>query len=78
MFRRGKTNSKLKIYTVGMTTFLQTYILKAGFLDGFPGFCIARFAAHHAFMKHLLLWEMRNNSQPALAGRESKKANQEL
>ncbi len=57
MFERGNTTSPLKIYTAGLTTFLQTYILKGGFLDGLPGFAIARFAAHHAFLKHLLLWE---------------------
>ena len=60
MFESGKRTSKLKIYTAGLTTFLQTFVLKAGFLDGFAGFCIARFAAHHAFLKHLLLWEMQN------------------
>jgi len=58
MFERGKRTSALKIASVGLTTFLQAYILKGGFLDGLPGFCIARFAAHHAFLKHLLLWEM--------------------
>ncbi len=58
MFERGRRTSALKIATVGLTTFLQTYVLKAGFLDGLAGFCIARFAAHHAFLKHLLLWEM--------------------
>lgn len=57
MFERGKTTSRLKIYTAGLTAFLQTFILKGGFLDGLPGFAIARFAAHHAFLKHLLLWE---------------------
>ncbi len=61
MFLRGRKTSPLKIATAGLTAFLQTYILKAGFLDGFPGFCIARFAAHHAFLKHLLLWEKQNN-----------------
>lgn len=57
MFQSGKLTSPFKIYTVGLTTFLQSYILKAGFLDGLPGFVIARFAAHHSFLKHLLLWE---------------------
>jgi len=60
MFERGKRTSALKIASVGLTTFLQAYILKGGFLDGLPGFCIARFAAHHAFLKHLLLWEMQH------------------
>ncbi len=57
LFQRGKTTSPIKIYTAGLTTFFQTYILKRGFLDGLQGFAIARFAAHHAFLKHLLLWE---------------------
>jgi glycosyltransferase involved in cell wall biosynthesis len=63
LFMRGKTTSPVKIATVGLTTFIQNYILKGGFLDGFPGFCIARFAAHHAFLKHLLLWELQNYGQ---------------
>jgi hypothetical protein len=60
MFERGKKTSALKVATVGTTTFLQNYILRGGFLDGFAGFCIARFAAHHAFLKYLLLWELQN------------------
>lgn len=62
MFRRGKKTSPFKVATVGLTTFLQTYVLKAGFLDGFAGFCIARFAAYHSFLKYLLLWEMQNEN----------------
>jgi len=60
MFERGKKSSALKIATVGLTTFLGNYVLKMGLLDGLPGFCIARFAAHHAFLKYLMLWEMQN------------------
>lgn len=60
MFEHGKQTSLLKIYTTGLTAFLQTYILKGGFLDGLAGFTISRFAAHHAFLKHLLLWEMQS------------------
>jgi len=62
MFERGKRTTIWKIATVGVTTFLQIYILKRGFLDGFAGFCIARFAAHHSFLKYLLLWEMQTKS----------------
>lgn len=60
MFERGRHVSVLKIFTVGATTFLQNYLLKGGFLDGLAGFAIARFAAHHAFLKYLLLWELQN------------------
>ncbi|MCD9187369.1 MAG: glycosyltransferase family 2 protein [Pyrinomonadaceae bacterium] len=58
MFAKGRRTSPLKIAFSAWGAFLQTYFLKAGFLDGFPGFCIAYFAAHHAFLKHLLLYEI--------------------
>ena len=63
MFERGRKTSRLKVITAGFTAFFQTFFIKAGFLDGFAGFCIARFAAQHAFLKHLLLWEMQNKSK---------------
>ena len=62
MFERGRKTSPVKIMTAGLTAFIQTYFLKLGFLDGIPGFCIAKFAAHHAFMKHVLLFELQKKS----------------
>ncbi len=58
----GKRTSKLQMLFSGIFAFLRAYILKAGFLDGFPGFCIAYFAAHHAFLKHSLLLEMQTDA----------------
>lgn len=63
MYKNGRRTSKIKIATVGFTTFFATYFLKLGFLDGFPGFCIARFAAHHSYLKHLLLWELQRSDK---------------
>lgn len=63
MFENDRRTSALKIAGAGFTAFFQTYFLKAGFLDGLAGFSIARFAAHHAFLKHLLLWEMQNEQR---------------
>ena len=63
MFANGKRTSKSKLLTVGFTTFLRNYFIKFGFLDGVAGFCIARFAAHHSFLKHLLLWEKQNEKE---------------
>ena len=57
MFEEGRTTSPLKIATAGPVAFLQTFVLKGGFRDGLAGLSIARFAAHHAFLKHMLLWE---------------------
>ncbi len=63
MYACGKRTSGLRIATVGFLTFLRNYFLKGGFLDGLPGFAIARFAAHHAFLKHLLLWELQKRER---------------
>jgi glycosyltransferase involved in cell wall biosynthesis len=58
MFEQGRRTSPLKIMVAGPMAFFRSFILKGGFRDGLAGFCIARFAAHHAFLKHVLLWEM--------------------
>ena len=58
MFEKGRRTSPIAIVFTGWVAFVQTYFIKLGFLDGFPGFCIAYFAAHHSFMKHLMLWEL--------------------
>ncbi len=58
MFEEGRRTSPLKIAVAGPTAFIRSFILKGGFRDGLAGFSIARFAAHHAFLKNLMLWEL--------------------
>ncbi|MCM3901249.1 MAG: glycosyltransferase family 2 protein [Pyrinomonadaceae bacterium] len=58
MFEAGRRTSTLKIATAAPLAFLRSYVLKAGFRDGLAGLSIASFAAHHAFLKHLMLSEM--------------------
>ncbi|MGH9942032.1 MAG: glycosyltransferase family 2 protein, partial [Pyrinomonadaceae bacterium] len=58
MFEQGRRTTPLKIAVAAPATFFRGYVLKGGFRDGLAGLCIARFAAHHAFLKHLTLWEM--------------------
>lgn len=60
MFDDHRRTSPLRIASAGPAAFVRSYILKAGFFDGLPGLAIAGFAAHHAFLKHLMLWEMQN------------------
>lgn len=60
MYDSGKTTSPVKIAAAGPTSFFRSYFLKLGILDGLPGFVIARFASHHSFLKHLMLWELQN------------------
>ena len=60
MYEEGRRTSALKIATVGPLAFVRSFVLKTGFRDGLAGISIASFAAHHAFLKHLMLWEMQN------------------
>jgi glycosyltransferase involved in cell wall biosynthesis len=60
MFAEGRRTSTVKIATAAPSAFIRSLILKAGFRDGLAGLSIASFAAHHAFLKNLMLWEMQN------------------
>ncbi len=57
MFEEGRRTSPVKIALAAPSAFVRSFVLKGGFRDGLAGFSIARFAGHHAFLKHLLLWE---------------------
>ena len=67
MYESGRATSRFQVIMAGPIAFLRSYVLKMGFLDGFPGFCIARFAAYHAYLKHLLLLEMQEARAAELA-----------
>ncbi len=62
MFEEGRRTSALRIATAAPAAFLRSFCLKGGFRDGLAGLSIASFAAHHAFLKHLILWEMNQSS----------------
>ena len=62
MFESGRRTTALKVATAAPSAFIRSFVLKGGFRDGLAGLAIARFAAHHAFLKHLMLWEMQNKS----------------
>jgi glycosyltransferase involved in cell wall biosynthesis len=57
MFESGRRTSPLSIITAAPAAFIRSYLLKGGFRDGLAGYAIAKFAAHHAYLKHLMLWE---------------------
>lgn len=58
MYEQGRRTSALDIAAAAPSAFLRSYLLKGGFRDGLAGLAIASFAAHHAFLKRLMLWEM--------------------
>jgi len=63
MFEEGRQTSALKIATAAPSAFVSSYFLKRGFRDGLAGISIASFAAHHAFLKHVMLWEKQKSSK---------------
>lgn len=54
---KGKRFSVLKLVFKPISKFLETYLIKRGFLDGMPGFIIAVSAAYSVFLKFAKLWE---------------------
>lgn len=55
MFKAGRRTSKLRVAMAGPVSFIHTYFIKLGVLDGAVGYHISRLAAYHARRKHALL-----------------------
>jgi glycosyltransferase involved in cell wall biosynthesis len=58
LFESGKRTSAIRIAIAAPAAFLRSLILKGGLRDGVAGWTIAGFAAHHAFLKQVMLWEL--------------------
>jgi glycosyltransferase involved in cell wall biosynthesis len=72
MYASGRRTSAVGAVFASWFAFIRSYVLKLGFLDGFAGFCIAYFAAHHAFMKHVLLRDLqRKDKSEGLSPRDN-------
>jgi glycosyltransferase involved in cell wall biosynthesis len=56
-YSQGKRASVAALFFTPLATFISSFIVKRGFLDGAQGLAIAFFAAHYAFLKALKLWE---------------------
>jgi glycosyltransferase involved in cell wall biosynthesis len=69
MFEAGRRTSPLRIAAAAPSAFVRSLLLKGGFRDGLAGLAIASFAAHHAFLKHMLLWEMQHEEKNPRHGR---------
>lgn len=58
LYNRGTQFSYLKTIFKPISKFIECYIIKLGFLDGFPGFIIAISAAYSVFLRWCKLWEL--------------------
>ncbi len=57
MFERGKKINRFKIIVSPIFEFIKVFIFKLGFLDGFPGFYIAKTMSYYTFLKYIKLYE---------------------
>lgn len=64
---RGKTFSLAATITRPWWRFFRAYLLRRGFLDGFPGFYIATATAFSAFVRYSRLYESAHNKTPPKA-----------
>lgn len=62
LYAKGKTTSRVMIVLRLPITFFQTYILKANFLNGFPGFVWSLFCGIYPSVKYLKLYELHAKS----------------
>jgi len=66
MFAEGRNTSRIRGLFSGAASFLRSYVIRQGFLDGYAGISIAYFAALHNVRKHSLLMEMRKQGDSAV------------
>jgi len=61
-FREGKRFNPFAFLFHPPIKFLETYIFKLGFLDGYPGLIIALVSSFYCFLKYAKLWELKRGS----------------
>jgi glycosyltransferase involved in cell wall biosynthesis len=69
---KGKKPGRLRLVTVPTFRFLRSYVLKAGFLDGWRGLVIAGALAAEGFMREAFLWQLRNAEAQAAASGDAR------
>jgi glycosyltransferase involved in cell wall biosynthesis len=62
-FARGKTSSPAKAVLHGAWSFLRTYVLRAGFLDGAQGFALAISNGQGTYYRYMKLWHLHQEAQ---------------
>lgn len=63
MFERGRKSSVIKLVVNPFMAFVSGYFFKMGFLDGYNGFIIARFASYSTLIKYAKLLHMQKKAK---------------
>lgn len=64
-FETAKKGSLINILINPLASFIKSYFLRRGFLDGYEGFIMAKISAHEVFLKYskLLLLQQQNKNK---------------
>ena len=65
-YGRGKKTGFIKLYLAPAFNFLQHYIFRLGFLDGWEGYLICKTNAWYTFMKYVFLRELNKKGGKAV------------
>jgi glycosyltransferase involved in cell wall biosynthesis len=60
MHERGRRAGFTSLALTPALEFLRVYLLRRGFLDGYPGLVVSTLHAHYVFLKYAKLWERRH------------------
>jgi glycosyltransferase involved in cell wall biosynthesis len=63
MYERGKRSSVIKLVLNPFVAFFTGYFIKRGFLDGYNGFIIARYASHATLAKYSKLLHLQRKAK---------------
>ncbi len=63
LYASGERGNVMQIILNPISRFIKFYILKKGFLEGFPGFTMAVVDAFYVFLKYMKLWEIERNQR---------------
>jgi glycosyltransferase involved in cell wall biosynthesis len=61
-YKKGISFSVMRSIFKPFTKFLEIYVFKLGFLDGYPGFAIAVSSAYSTFLKTAKIYELKNKT----------------
>jgi glycosyltransferase involved in cell wall biosynthesis len=63
MHAKGKKASLFNILGRPPLRFIKFFLIKRGFLEGFPGFVVACLEAYYVFLKYVKLWELEHRQR---------------
>jgi hypothetical protein len=62
-YNKGIRSNPLKALLHGFWAFIRTYLIRAGFLDGYQGLALALSNAEGSYYRYIKIWHMQNQAK---------------